>query len=162
MSRPNPEALDGAADAPVDLALEIENSVIRLLAQREHSRAELERKLVRRFAAGERMQGVLDELEQRGLLSDQRFTESYVAMRVRKGFGPLRIRAELQERGVDKTLIEPELDIGREAWTQHLREAAAQRFGGEKPSARSEQAKQARFLQYRGFPDSLIRDFLWG
>lgn len=162
VSRPNPEGSDRVAVTPADPAIEMENSAIRLLSQREHSRAELERKLARRFAATELLGRVLDELEQRGLLSDRRFTEQYVAMRMRKGFGPLRIRMELQERGIDQTLIEPELDIGRDAWVQHLRETAAQRFGGMKPTGRSEQAKQARFLQYRGFPESLIRDFLWG
>ena len=150
------------AAAPADPLIEIENGAIRLLSQREHSRVELARKLARRFDAGETLQRVLDELEERGLLSDRRFTESYIAMRMRKGFGPLRIRAELQERGIDRTLIEPELDIGRDAWMQHLRQTAAQRFGGVEPNGRTEQAKQARFLQYRGFPESLVRDFLWG
>jgi regulatory protein len=143
-------------------ALEIEAEAVRLLAQREHSLRELSGKLARRFGRVDLVQQVLGDLELRGLVSDERFTESYVAMRLRKGFGPLRIRSELQERGIDSALIEAHLELGGEAWMEQLREAAAQRFGMERPGDRAAQAKQARFLQYRGFPESLVRRYLWG
>ena len=143
-------------------ALDIETEAVRLLAQREHSLRELSGKLARRFGRVELVQQVLDDLERRGLVSDERFAESYVAMRLRKGFGPLRIRAELQERGIDSSLVEAYLDLGSEGWMEQLREAAAQRFGAERPEDRAAQAKQARFLQYRGFPESLVRRYLWG
>ncbi len=144
-----------------DRSLEIEQAAIGLLAQREHSRFELNRKLARRFNRDERVALVLDDLQRRGLLSDRRFAESYVAMRMRKGFGPIRIRAELQERGIESALLEACLDAGRETWVEQLRQAATRRFGAEPPKGKAQQAKQARFLQYRGFPESLIRDYLW-
>lgn len=156
-----PDRTPPPAGSEPDPALEVEQAAIGFLAQREHSRLELERKLARRFAQDGLVAVVLDDLQRRGLVSDQRFAESYVAMRMRKGFGPLRIRAELKERGIEGALVDACLDTGRETWMGQLREAASHRFGTEAPSGRAEQGKQARFLQYRGFPESLIRDYLW-
>ncbi len=149
-------------EATLDPALEIEASAIRLLAQREHSRCELSAKLARRCDDTDALRRVLNDLERRGLLSDRRFTEHYVAMRMRRGYGPLRIRAELRERGIDGELAESHLDLGQEDWLTQLREVAAQHFGQEAAANQKEQAKRARFLQYRGFPESLVRHYLWG
>ncbi len=148
---------DEAADDP---ALVIEAAAIRLLAGREHSQHELASKLARRFDR-DAVAAVLDDLGERGLVSDERFTEQYIASRMRRGFGPLRIRAELCERGIANELIEAGLDLGDDTWREHLREVAGARFGAQRPADRRAQAKQARFLQYRGFPESLIRDYLW-
>lgn len=144
-----------------DTALEVEAAAVRLLAQREHSRHELLLKLRRRLGPEELLLRVLDDLEGRGLLSDARFTEAYVAMRMRKGYGPLRIRAELRQRGLDDGLIEANLDLGPEEWKAQLAAVSKQRFGNATAAGRAEQARRARFLQYRGFPESLIRDHLW-
>jgi regulatory protein len=155
-----PESGAQAGDTGPDPAIEIEAQAIRLLAQREHSRHELSGKLTRRFDPG-CVQTVLDELQARGLVSDQRFTEQYVDLRIRKGFGPLRIRAELRERGIAGELAEASLDLGDEGWLACLKAAAQQRFGADAPGTAREQARQARFLQYRGFPESLVRRYLW-
>ena len=156
-----PIAEDDAPDTTAS-ALDVEAGALRLLAQREHSRHELNTKLVRRFGQSETLLQVLDELEQRGLLSDERFTECYVAMRMHRGYGPLRIRAELRERGIEGELAEIQLDLGSEDWLKHLRAVAVQRFGQGEAADRKEQARRARFLQYRGFPESLVRRYLWG
>ncbi len=153
---------DSACEPPRDSAADIEAAAIRLLAQREHSRHELEAKLARRFSDAALCGQVLDGLEGRGLLSDERFTEQYVNSRMRKGFGPLRIRAELRERGVADELIEAWLDLSAEEWLAQLRDAAQGRFGDSPLQDARSQSKQARFLQYRGFPESLIRRYLWG
>jgi len=138
-----------------------EAAAIRLLASREHSRRELRDKLERRCDDAHMITQVLDDLERRGLLSDERFTEQYVGMRTRKGYGPLRIRTELQERGIAAELIEAWLDPRDTQWVQRLREVARQRFGESSADDQREQARRARFLQYRGFPESLIRSYLW-
>lgn len=151
----------GDDEETVDPSVEIEAVAVRLLAVREHSRHELHNKLGRSFDR-DTVQAVLDQLVECGLVSDERFTEHYVASRIRKGFGPLRIRAELRERGIDGDLIEAWLDLEDGAWCECLREVARRRFGDERTADRRIQAKQARFLQYRGFPESLIRDYLWG
>ena len=150
--------MNGAAD---DGALALEATAVKLLAVREHSTLELRDKLAARFPDPDLVAQVLADLQRRNLLSDERFTEQYVAMRTRKGYGPLRIRAELVERGVAAELIEAWLDPGASAWLQSMREVARQRFGDAAAADRREQAQRARFLQYRCFPESLIRSYLW-
>lgn len=145
----------------VEEVLSIEATAFKLLVTREHSVKELRDKLGSRFSGSSLIEQVLADLQRRKLLSDERFTEQYVAMRTRKGYGPLRIRTELAERGVDGELIDAWLDMSPGEWRGQMREVARQRFGDTLTEDRREQAKRARFLQYRGFPESLIRSYLW-
>lgn len=142
-------------------ALEVETSAVRLLAAREHSARELRDKLLRKHSDGELVTSVLEDLQRRNLLSDERFTEQYVDMRMRKGYGPLRIRAELIERGIAGDLIDLWLDDTPSSWLSQLADVARGKFGASRPADAKDQAKQARFLQHRGFPESLIRRYLW-
>jgi regulatory protein len=128
-----------------------------LLARREHSRQELTRKLTAREFADFVVAAVLDELERTGALAESRFTESFVRARVAKGQGPTRIRAELAQRGVaedevDRALREADID-----WLETIRAVRRKRFGAEVPRAYRERARQARFLEYRGFDSARIR-----
>ena len=136
---------------------ELKHRALRLLASREHSRWELHRKLRTRAADDSLLEQLLDDLEAEGSLSDRRYTESYVDARRRKGFGPLRIRQELQERGVDRELIQHCLDEGAHDWDAHLDRVLQRKFGTTRPSDYRARAKQARFLEYRGFPPERIR-----
>ncbi len=144
---------------PNEAAL-IECSAVRLLGGREHSRAELRRKLRHRFGDVALIDTVLDRLQGQGLLSEQRFAESYIAQRCRKGFGPLRIRAELRERSVSGELIATCLDQADIDWHAMLTRAANSRFGTEPVADRRALAKRARFLEQRGFPPGLIGQYL--
>ena len=98
----------------------------------------------------------LDALEAERLLSDARFAEAYVHSREARGFGPLRIRAELKERGVDVALIEEYLDQEREVVEARARAQHRKKFGNRTPGSYNERAKQARFLLGRGFPNEII------
>ena len=126
-----------------------------LLARREHSRVELEQKLKAKGFAPDAIPEVLDALESEGLLSSERFAESFVASRYARGQGPVRIRRELAERGVP----EPGrwLDDGRFDWDELASETRRRRFGDALPADFREKAKQARFLEYRGFSQAQIR-----
>jgi SOS response regulatory protein OraA/RecX len=75
-----------------------------LLARREHARTELGRKLSQRGFSESLVGEVLDALEAENLLSDRRFTESFVEQRMARGQGPLKIRHELRERGISAEL----------------------------------------------------------
>ncbi|WP_420870453.1 regulatory protein RecX [Marichromatium gracile] len=143
-----------------DLLAEIERAALRLLAMREHSRLELSRKLVSRGFEVAALAPVLDRLEAEGALDESRLVERYVAERVEKGFGPLRIQAELNDKGVADTLIEPQLRHLREAWPEHLAALHARRFGDAPPADRASYAKRARFLTRRGFPTDMVRRLL--
>lgn len=139
-----------------DAAGQLAGDAVRLLARREHSRRELERKLAARQADPALVEQVLDDLEQRALLSDARFVEAYVAQRVRKGYGPLRIRAELAERGVEAGLVARAFEEGGFDWETLLEALVSRRFGDTPAADSSELARRARFLSGRGFPADLV------
>lgn len=143
-----------------DPAAAIERVAVGLLARREHSRTELTRKLCARGYDQGAVDLVLDDLQRRRLLSDERFTEAYVAERCRKGFGPLRIRAELAERGIDAETARRWLEPYDDDWARLLGEAALRHFGGGTATERRDFDRRGRFLEQRGFPISLIRRYL--
>lgn len=142
-----------------DLTLQIRRAAMDLLARREHSRRELATKLERRFSQ-EGTPEVLDGLERDGLLSDRRFCESYTRVRSEAGFGPLRLRAELRQRGVAEGVIDEiwnELSLD---WWQILSRLNDKKYRGQACTDRREVARRARFFQQRGFPPDLIRELL--
>jgi len=106
------------------------------------------------------MESVLDSLAEQGLQSDERYVESYVDQRMRKGFGPRRIEAELRERGVDDHLIHRHLDIDDEIWRELMRDVHDRKFGPAAADGRSELGRRARFLEYRGFTSAQVSRFL--
>ena len=137
------------------------NCALNLLAMREHTKFELQRKLMAKGFAADEIAKVVQELEKQGLQSDKRFTESYITMRCKRGFGSIRIKAELCERGVDQELIEQILLSGYKATWAELAEAVRlKKFGKEIPRDLREQSKQMRYLYYKGFDADLVRKTL--
>lgn len=130
---------------------------LELLARREHSRAELKRKLRRREFEADVIDLALDALAESGAQSDARFVGAYIQSRVNRGFGPLRIAAELRERGIGAS--DSELRGGYD-WTELCRSLRDRRFGGASASTRREWQRRARFLYSRGFPESIVRQVL--
>jgi len=122
-----------------------------LLARREHSRKELERKLARRAYPATTIATTLDQLEQSGALAARRFAENFIRSRVAKGQGPVRIRVELTERGIAATEYLELLDAAGIDWTELAAAVRGKRFGSGRPANIKERARQIRFLQYRGF-----------
>ncbi len=100
---------------------------------------------------------VLADLESWRLLSDRRFAENLVQTRRQRGYGPLRIQREMLDKGVDGELIQRSLDAGDPQWVELSKHVRRKRFGDKLPSNYAERAKQARFLQYRGFTFDQIR-----
>lgn len=131
-------------------------TALALLARREHSSKELHRKLKQKNFPEADIQSTLIELEQKGLLSNQRFIENFIHHRRKKGLGPLRIQAELNERGIPDSLIEPELNITDNAWNLEAHRAWQKRFKNKLPEDFKARAQQMRFLQYRGFTQEQI------
>jgi regulatory protein len=138
-------------------AASVEAAAVRLLARREHSRAELGRKLAERGAPGGLVDEVLSVLAERRLQSDERYAESLVASRVGRGQGPVRIRRELAERGVAAAHIEEALAAAEADWNRLASDTRKRRFGSEPPQEWTDRARQARFLEYRGFTGEQIR-----
>ena len=108
------------------------------------------------------VESVLRQLADQGLQSDERFTEQYVRLRTEKGYGPIRIQAELKERGVEEALISQWLDAGDREWQSHLEQVVRKKYGTVPREDSRELARCSRFLAQRGFPGYLIRDTLFG
>lgn len=128
-----------------------------LLARREHGRAELERKLAAAGFEPEVVADALQQLVEEGLQSDRRFVESFVQSRINQGKGPLRIHADLGQRGIAAGLVDQVLEEAGEDWYALAREARLKKFGRSQPAEYKEKARQMRFLQYRGFEPDQIR-----
>jgi len=144
----------------IDEAASVEAAAVRLLAVREHSRQEMRRKLAVRCSDQALVETVLDDLERRQYLSDERFAEGYVHERSRKGYGPLRIRAELSERGIAAGFGARWLDDSVIDWAEVLATAASRKFGAEPAVDLRDLARRGRFLEQRGFPIGLVRRYL--
>lgn len=129
---------------------------LRLLGQREHSRRELLAKLGGRGVDGSMAELVVDDLRGRGLQSDERFTESFVHSRLSRGQGPVRIRRELAQRGIDDDLADDALSLSGDQWLALAAEVRQRKFGDAAPDGRDDWNRQARFLSQRGFPSDLI------
>jgi regulatory protein len=127
-----------------------------LLARREHGRVELARKLRLRGATPELIESALDRLEADGLLNESRYLECYVGSRARAGYGPLRIREELAQRGLPREAIESALREAHIDWLAQLRDLWQRKFSGRLPSEAKERAQQGRFLSYRGYPLDMV------
>jgi regulatory protein len=138
--------------------LSLKGRALRLLSAREHSRAELERKLAAHEQEPGDLQRVLDALQAKGFLDDQRVVESVLHRRAGK-LGAGRIRQELQAKGVEAQAVasaiadlkSTELGRAREVWRRKFGTPAADAAG---------RAKQARFLMARGFGGEVVRQVL--
>lgn len=129
---------------------------VKLLARREHSRLELERKLDQRSYDRDTIAAALDELEEAGFIDAERFAESYVRLRAEKGYGPKRIRLELGERGIGGADAAAALENAEIDWAESARDVRAKRFGEPVPETFNERARQSKFLDYRGFEPGQI------
>jgi len=127
------------------------------LARREHSVAELRAKLRAKNCNQDDIDAALERLAGEGLVSDARFAEAFVAARCRRGQGPVRIRAELRQRGVEDGLIANALDAAGGDWMELARTVRRRKFGQRDARDAKERARQMRFLQYRGFTTEQIR-----
>lgn len=99
---------------------------------------------------------VIVEFKRKGYQSDRRYAEVLSGHRSRQGYGPLRVQAELRQRGVAERDVIP---LAREEYVQALENAYIRRYGGTVPDSVSERATRERFLLRRGFPGEAIRQF---
>ena len=137
---------------------------IQILTPREHSAHELRLKLLKRNIARDKIEAIVAYLIELDYLSDERFTDAYVLERVRKGDGPLKIRANLLKRGVKRTLIERFVTSDDDFWIERAAEVLDNRF----PDRADDQGrlqidvwkKRRSLLMNRGFPSHIVRSAL--
>jgi regulatory protein len=141
-------------------ALSLKGRALRLLAGREHSRAELERKLAAHEIEPGELARALDELQAKGFINEQRVVESVLYRRASR-LGASRVKQELQAKGLPAEAVAQavaglqatEVDRAREVWRKKFGEPASDAAG---------RAKQMRFLASRGFIPEAIRRVVRG
>ena len=138
--------------------LSLKGRALRLLGTREHSRAELERKLARHEEEPGQLRRVLDELQAKDFINEQRVVDSVLHRRA-PGLGTARIRQELQSKGLAPAAVAEAVAGLQTTELQRAREVWRRRFGAV-PQDAAQRAKQARFLAARGFGGEVIRRVL--
>ena len=136
-------------------------AALELLTRREHSRLELRQKLTDRFPGAD-FESLFEHLGELNYQSDHRFAEVFACCRAQRGQGPLRIRNELQQRGIGNDLIASALEQIEVDWYALAVEQLRRKFGTPVSSALpreqqlKERARRSRHLAYRGFPADII------
>lgn len=133
---------------------------LRFLAAREHSRAELKRKLAPHAESAEQLETLLEELVGKKQQSDARFADARSHVLSRK-FGASRIAHDLRSKGVSDEEAAPAVDAARATDLERARAVYARKFR-EPPASREDRAKRVRFLQSRGFSFDVIKQVLNG
>ncbi len=129
--------------------VEVRDIAVRYLCRREYGIEELRQKLIRRGADSGIAEKIVGDLVDENLLSDQRFTEMYVRMRIRRLFGPLKIRGELRSRGISDHLIAESMPSDQEIWFETASKWLSKRNHGDLDYAG--RARIYRSLMNRGF-----------
>ena len=153
---------DGNADPGAVSAADIRLAAMNLLARREHSLAELRQKLRRRFPDEIALETELQKLVSEKLQSDQRYAESFARQRATRGYGPLRVRQEMREKGLSDQAIGESLETLELDWSALAAQVLRKKFGPHACADIKEKARRVRFMQYRGFSSehyqTLIQD----
>lgn len=155
------KALDPARAADSNAA---HTAAIALLARRDHSAADITRKLEERGYSADAISAALGRLAESNLVNDSRYGQNFAVYRARRGQGPVRIRNALRRSGLKDEEIDLAVKSGEDVpdFIAQAREARRRKFGADLPKDWKERAKQARFLQYRGFSTDHIRAVLEG
>ena len=139
--------------------MKLRERALNLLARREHSRAELARKLAPHGDPDE-VAVLLDDLEREHLLSNTRYAESLAHARAGR-HGSLRLKADLRDKGVPETVISQVVTEAKEQDLATARQVWDRKFG-QSPKDAAERARQMRFLASRGFPAEVVRRVVGG
>ena len=129
----------------------IREAAMDYLSRREHATHELFQKLLQKEYDSEDISAALQRLTDQDLLSDSRFTEAFINQRINRGSGPLKIRAELRQKGISDAMIEKFLNERDVLWQESALAVRTKKYGSELPSDLKEKVRQNRFLQSRGF-----------
>lgn len=130
-----------------------------LLARREHSRAELTRKLRQRGYDNALIVSVVEQLVSEALLSEVRFAEAFIRSRMGSGYGPLRVAEELCQRGISRADTQKFLQELEPNWPKILFGVWRKKFS-QPPNNMKEQAQQMRYLLYRGFTSAQVNTLM--
>lgn len=129
----------------------IRETLVRLLARREHSQQELVHKLSAKDFSTAGIYAELQRLQEKGLQSDSRFAESQVRTRIMQGHGPNRIKGELREHQIQDADIQAAINQAEPDWFAMALEVYEKKYANKPIKDWQDKQKRMRFLQYRGF-----------
>lgn len=129
----------------------VKSSALKYLARRDYSCKELREKLSQLGFPEEEIRDCLKEFSEKDWQSDQRFAFAYARKRANQGYGPIKIRMELQARGVAADCIQAALGQEEIDWQENFKQLFSKKFQGKWSNNPSEKAKQLRFFYQRGF-----------
>ena len=138
----------------------LKGRALRLLSQREHSRAELERKLAPHEEVPGELAKALDDLQARDFINDGRAVDSVVNRRSGK-LGSARIQQELAQKGLSGEAVAEVLEVLKETELARAQAVWRKKFDAP-PQDPQERAKQMRFLLTRGFNAEVVRRVVKG
>jgi regulatory protein len=138
---------------------EIGAAAVALLARRDFCSGELTQKLREQGFSAAAVHSVVSDLIEQRFVDDARYAANFVSYHAERGQGPARIRRELVQLDVDPAVIDAAV-AGDRDWARQAREVRIRKFGLNLPPSWQVRAKQARFLQYRGFSADHIRSAL--
>lgn len=144
---------------PLTLA-QLRQTAVSLLARRDYSRLELQRKLAPKAENSHDVDSLLDELAERKWQSDDRFAQIFIRDRVSRGHGPLRVEQELRLRGIASVQISEHITEQQIDWYEQAVELAQRKFTAKSLHEPKQYAKAYRFLQQRGFSSEQINHAL--
>ncbi len=142
---------DETSEQPPASPADIRLAAMNYLARREHTKKELLQKLKRRFSDMALLRAEIQRLADENLQSDKRFAESFVHYRSGLGFGLLRIRQDMRQRGLSDFEIYLAVDTVGVNWRAVALAVYRKKFGAAPPVDMREKARRFRFMQYRGF-----------
>ena len=123
------------------------------LSRREHSKKELFNKLFKRVNDLELLNQEIDRLANEGLQSDERFSETYIRSKTQAGYGPIKIKMELAQRGISNNFLDKKFSELEINWEKEINDLLLKKFPKTKYNFKEEKTKvkAINFLQRRGF-----------
>lgn len=140
-----------------------------MLSRRDYGKAELFARMKRRMY--EKNEGIIDEplielvlerLSEQHFLDDDRVAGLLIQGYLRKGYGPLRIKQEMRQKGFTETVVEKHFATLDVDWFEKAALVRSKKFGDDLPHDFKEKSKQIRYLQYRGFFGDMIYELFNG
>ena len=138
----------------------VRSKALGFLSRREYSEKELKMKLMARGCDKEIAESVVARLKQENLVCDVRFAKALVNVRVRRGYGPLKISSELQDRGVEIDVVNELLQQQNGEWESQIAKVIQNKYGEMQMHLPDDWVKRANFLQQRGFTLAQIQSVM--
>lgn len=135
----------------------IRRAALLMLARRDHSQHEITQKLIKKGYAKNDIEPIIQALVEKGWINDWHFAEHYLHAKKQKGYGPERIKQEMQIKGIPQEIIAELIHLTDNTWQAMIHAVWKKHFNCQNPKDFKIRVKQMRFFQYRGFTQDQIQ-----